>query len=154
MKKLFILLLTISTTQLIAQGQIHLNGGITDISNRMDGNTITFSTGYSQFFGNLGARANYRRSSVYGLNFDSIDLVAVYRYGDRNFRLEPSLGVSYNDVDWQIDPMVGIRASVKIDDGAWAIMDFDNIAAQSHITHWLVGVALDLKWWGGKIRFF
>ncbi|BFP39550.1 hypothetical protein FGF1_03950 [Flavobacteriaceae bacterium GF1] len=151
MKKL--IYITLFATQAVFC-QIHLNGGITDISNRLDGDTMTFSTGYSHFFESIGTKANYRRTSVRGLNFDSVDVVAVYRYEERGLRIEPSVGVSYNDVDWQIDPLVGIRASVRLDDGVWAIMDFDNIAAEKNITHWLIGVAVDLKWYGGKIRFF
>ncbi|MEM1337296.1 MAG: hypothetical protein AAGF96_06075 [Bacteroidota bacterium] len=128
----------------MCNAQIHLNGGVTDISNRIDGNTLSWSIGYTHVLGKVGVKGSYRKTSVLGLNYTALDFLGVLRHQEKNYRLTFGLGPSYNDVNYKIDLAGSITNSFRITHNAFIIADLVHVRRENNITHFLIGFELDI----------
>lgn len=128
----------------VSYSQIHLNGGVTDISNRLDGNTLSWSIGYTHVFGKVGVKGSYRKTSVLGLNYTAVDFLGVLRHQEKNYRLTLGVGGSYNDVNYKIDLAASVTNSFRITHNAFITADLVHVRRENNITHFLVGFELDI----------
>lgn len=141
----------------ICFSQVHMNAGITNISNRINSGSMTFSIGYNEMVLNkTGLKGSFRSSSVYGLNYKSVDLQSVYRLLDETVRLDLSGGASWNDVNRQINPIIGFKNYVEIDPSLFLTLEIESIFSERQLTHISFGIAFDATWIhkGFKPRFF
>ena len=110
----------------IATAQIHLGVGVVDISDRMDGNTLTWHVGYRQEIGKAGLDFNYRYTGVLGENFRSWEFRGTYRFFDGKYRLEMGAGAAFNQEQKDVYPVIHVRNGFKIGEGVYAAIDFDS----------------------------
>lgn len=153
MKKILLGLLLSSSAMF---GQVHLNVGVVDIQNRMDGASLGWNVGYTKFFNRVGFGASYREASFYGDNYGTIELNIKQRVVDeRIYRFEWGIGAGYNLDEFDVHPISYVRNSIRIDEGVWVNLDFDNAYRNSKDwngggwrfeTYLLVGFSMDLKW--------
>lgn len=141
----------------IVFSQVHLNAGVTEVEDRLDGNTATFSVGYNHMFDRkIGSRLTGRRTSIEGLSYDSIDLQGIYRIWDDHYRADVSSGLVWNSVNGHIYPVLGFKNYFEIDPDAFITLEIENIFSSRNISHISIGIALDWKWVSKdfKPRFF
>ncbi|MEM6815310.1 MAG: hypothetical protein AAF600_13145 [Bacteroidota bacterium] len=143
-----------------ANAQIHLGIGVVDISDRMDGNTLTWNIGYRQPIGKFGVGFNYRYTGVLGENFRSWEFRLPYRVFDGKYRLEAVPGWAFNQKDKDSYPVLHVRNAFKIAHGTYAAIDFDNSFRQGYRrrteTYLSVAIVLDYDFikdvFGGRPR--
>ncbi len=129
---------------LIASAQIHLGVGVVDISDRMDGNTLTYHMGYRQGFGDFGLGFNHRYTGVWGENFRSWEFRGSYRVSrTANYRLELGAGAAFNQKNKDVYPVIRVRNAFKISDGIYAALDFDNSFRYRNESYLSVSITLD-----------
>ncbi|MBO0323510.1 hypothetical protein J0X14_14470 [Muricauda sp. CAU 1633] len=148
--------LTLILFPFLVSAQIHLNIGIVDIQDRLDGNTMAWDVGYSQFFERVGIGANFRSTQIKGDGYFTLEGNVRYRMvEERIYRSEISAGAGWNLDEHDIHPIVGLRNAVRIDEGTWLTVDFDNSYRNSQDwngggwrfeTYLLIGISLDVKW--------
>lgn len=127
-----------------------------DVQDRMDGNVLAWDAGHSQFFNRIGFGVNFRSTQIMGDAYYTLEANVRYRAVDeRIFRTEFTAGSGYNLDEHDMHPILGIRNSVRIDEGTWLTMDFDNSRRNSKDwngggwrfeTYLLIGVSIDVKW--------
>ena len=152
--RLFLLLVLLTIT---AKAQVSMNFGVTEISNRFDGNTLTWSVGYTEMINSFGLKANYRQANVKSLNYQSVDLMGVYAITEKSYRFYLGAGGSWNDVNFKINPIVSMKNAFKIDKGLFVTIDVEGVFRENFITHGLVGLLVDVYWLSGPRkpkRFF
>lgn len=133
--------------------QLHINVGVVDIQKRMDGNTLAWEAGYTQFLDRIGFSANARYTGVVGDNYYSLESYLKIRVADRGYRLDVGGGAGWNLDEHDFYPMAHIRNSFRIDEGTWINIDFDNAFRKSQDwnggglrseTYLMLGIGLDV----------
>jgi hypothetical protein len=136
-----------------ARAQMHLNVGVVDIEDRLGGSTMTWNTGYTHFFGDIGGGANVRYTGIRGDGYYGGELLAKYRFDEQRYRFDAGLGGGYNFNEGDVYPVATIRNSFKLGDGTWLNLDFDNTYRNSKDvlrsgwrleTYLMIGVSLDV----------
>lgn len=141
---------------LVLFSQLHLSAGIVDVQDRLDGNAFAWDVGHSLFFNKVGVGGNYRSTRIKGDSYYTLEGNLRYRFvDDMIFRTEITAGAGWNLDEHDIHPIVGLRNAVRIDEGTWLTVDFDNSYRNSQDwngggwrfeTYLLVGISLDVKW--------
>ena len=155
MKTIKYILLAIACLLSISMGaQLHMNVGVVDIQDRMDGSTISWDVGYTQFFDRVGFGANVRYTGVMGDNYYTAELNLKQRViNEEVYRFDWGLGIGYNFDDYDVHPLATVRNSIRIDEGTWINIDFDNAYRQSKDfngggwrfeTYLMFGISLDV----------
>lgn len=138
---------------LTARAQLHLNVGVVDVQDRMDGSTLAWDSGYTQFFGRTGVGANIRSTNMAGDNYYTGEALLKYRIGENRYRLDIGAGAGYNFDDRDLHPVATVRNSFRLDEGTWINIDFDNSYRNSRDwnaggwrfeTYLMVGIGLDV----------
>ncbi|MFC4219038.1 hypothetical protein [Flagellimonas marina] len=156
MKKIrFILLLA----PLWATAQLHMNIGVADVSQRMDGNTSAWSVGLSHFLeNNIGISGNVRYTLLNTDNYYTGEFYVKYRFGERRHRFEIGPGMGYNVDDGDIHPIVHIRNSFRVGRDLWLTVDFDNAIRRGYLdgeatftkarreTYFMFGLSMDIDY--------
>lgn len=135
------LILILFTNFLTAQ--VHFNVGFTDVADRHDGNTFTYSIGYSHVVENWGGRASYKKVSVRDLNYTAVDLMAVYRTEITGFRTTFGLGASWEDENKKTNPIISLENAFRVSPGLYVSLGLNHVRRKSPVTHLLVGVAIN-----------
>ncbi|WP_036383985.1 hypothetical protein [Muricauda sp. MAR_2010_75] len=143
MKKTFYILLILPT---IISAQLHLNAGVVDIQDRLDGNTLSWDVGHTEFIGKIGVGANFRSTMVKNDSYFTTELNIKYRIEERNYRLDVGPGIGYNIEHQAIYPLITIRNSFKVGEDTWINVDFDNAYRGGFETYLMVGFGLDINW--------
>lgn len=136
--------------------QVHMNFGVVHISDRTNEQSISYSVGHTENISSkIGIKGSFRASSAYAVNYMSGDLQMNYRIIDNIYRLDISSGGSWNDVNKQINPMIGIKNYVEIDPSLFITAEIENVFSEKNLTYISLGIALDATWSKKKThRFF
>lgn len=154
MKKLIWIILL---TSIYCNSQtFNITGGVTDIEERLDGNTMKWNVGYSHFIESFGISSSYGKVSVLGLNYTNVNIFSLYRIGQKSYRMDLGPGVNWNDVNNQIDFSILVRNSFEIDPDLYLTFELENVFGEKNITHFSVGLSFDFDWLASlpKPRFF
>lgn len=150
----------------IGLSQLHITGGVVDVSERSDGNTMAWEVGYTQIFeSQLGITGNFRSTTMNLDNYYTAELLLKNRIEQKGYRLDLGVGGGYNFDDFDIHPVATIENQFRLDEGVWLMVALDGAYRDSKDilkegyrfeTYLMVGLVLDVKWQKhlGKRRFF
>lgn len=135
--------------------QFHITGGVVDVSERRDGNTMAWEVGYTQIFKRLGLTANFRHTTMNLDNYYTAELLLKNRIEQKGYRLDLGIGGGYNFDDFDIHPVATIENQFRLDEGVWLMVALDvayrdskDILKEGYRfeTYLMVGLVLDVKW--------
>lgn len=136
--------------------QFHITGGVVDVSERRDGNTMVWEVGYTQIFeSRLGITANFRSTTMNLDNYYTAELILKNRIEQKGYRLDLGVGGGYNFDDYDIHPVATIENQFRLDEGVWLMVALDGVYRDSKDilkegyrfeTYLMVGLVLDVKW--------
>jgi len=143
MRPLLIFLLFTSSLS----GQVHVSIGHTDISRQAEGFSFNWSIGITQVNRDgHGFKLNYKSVMTDVVDYKNIDFGYVHRYQDNNYRMDLYVLASYENVNKDVNPLVGIRNSIKLWADVWLVVDGENtfkIGSESH-SYFMAGFSWDL----------
>lgn len=148
------ILFTLLLIPFLGTSQAHITVGFVDIQDRMDGSTVAWSVGYTQFINRTGIGGNFRYTGFYGDNYYTGELHLKYRViEEKLFRFELGAAGGYNFDDKDIHPLVTSKVAVRLDPGAWFSVGLENAYRDSgdwngggwrHETYLMFGFNLDV----------
>ena len=140
---------------LFLSAQIHLTAGVSEIGNKLEGNSIATNFGYTNIKNTFGYRVGVMTVNTdvqKNYNWNGFAGIKLIDQGD--WRFEVGAGATFNDKKNSVDPSVFVRTAFQINKALSIIIDYQNVFADDLQTHLLGGIALKIKRNNYKPRFF